>query len=110
MLAALIASNPATALTETEALPDFGDSSGAIISPEQEKQLGEGFMRQMRRYAPIIDDEEVEDYIQNLGDSLGKLSGYEGEFTFFMLNARGINAVAVPGGFIGGHAALILES
>lgn len=110
LLAALVGSNPAAAPIETEALPDFGDSSGAIISPEQEKQLGAGFMRQMRRYAPIIDDEEVEDYIQNLGDSLGKLSGYEGEFTFFMLNARGINAFAVPGGFIGVHAALILES
>lgn len=97
-------------VTDPHNLPDFGDSSGAIISPEQEKQLGRGFMRQMRRYAPIVTDEEVEDYIQNLGDSLGKLSGYEGEFTFFMLRARGINAFAVPGGYIGTHTALILKS
>lgn len=98
------------AITEDHDLPDFGDSAGAIISPEQEKQLGEGFMRQMRRYAPVITDEEVEDYIQKLGMSLGELSGYYGEFTFFMLDARGINAFAVPGGFIGIHTALILES
>ncbi|MFT4560749.1 MAG: putative Zn-dependent protease [Gammaproteobacteria bacterium] len=98
------------ALNEREELPDFGDSAGAIISPEQERQLGEGFMRQMRRYAPVITDEEVEDYIQNLGMSLGELSGYYGEFTFFMLEARGINAFAVPGGFIGMHSGLLLES
>lgn len=98
------------ALTELGDLPDFGDSAGAIISPEQEKQLGRGFMRQMRRYAPMVTDEEVEDYIQKLGMSLGELSGYYGEFTFFMLDAPGINAFAVPGGFIGVHSALLLES
>jgi len=98
------------AATELEDLPDFGDSAGAIISPEQEKQLGEGFMRQMRRYAPIVTDEEVEDYIQKLGMSLGELAGYYGDFTFFMVDARGINAFAVPGGFIGMHTALILQS
>lgn len=98
------------AATEDVELPDFGDSAGAIISPEQEKQLGEGFMRQMRRYAPVITDEEVEDYVQRLGLSLGKLSGYYGDFTFFMLDAPGINAFAVPGGFIGIHTALILEA
>lgn len=100
----------ALAGTELDDLPDFGDSAGAIISPEQEKQLGEGFMRQMRRHAPIVTDEEIEDYIQNLGMSLGELSGYYGDFTFFMLDARGINAFAVPGGFIGIHTALILQS
>lgn len=100
----------AAAPNDVDDLPDFADSAGAIISPEQEKQLGEGFMRQMRRYAPVVTDEEIEDYIQKLGMSLGKLSGYYGDFTFFMLDARGINAFAVPGGFIGVHTALILES
>jgi beta-barrel assembly-enhancing protease len=103
-------SSPGFALTEREELPDFGDSAGAIISPEQERQLGEGFMRQMRRYAPVITDEEVEDYIQNLGMSLGELAGYYGDFTFFMLEVQGINAFAVPGGFIGVHSGLLLES
>jgi predicted Zn-dependent protease len=41
-------------------LPDFGDSAGAYISPEQERLLGQGFMRQMRRRAPLVSDEEVE--------------------------------------------------
>ena len=40
-------------------LPEFGDSAGAIISPEQEKRIGEDFMRQIRRLAPLMTDEEV---------------------------------------------------
>lgn len=91
-------------------LPDFGDSSGAIISPAQEKKLGESFMRQVRRYAPVVDDEEVEEYIQQLGESLAKYADYDGDFTFFMIESNVINAFAVPGGFIGFHTGLILNS
>jgi predicted Zn-dependent protease len=38
-------SGAVSGLSEREELPDFGDSSGAIISPEQEQQLGDGLMR-----------------------------------------------------------------
>lgn len=101
---------PQTAADPSDDLPDFGDSAGAIISPAQEKKLGESFMRQVRRYAPVVDDEEVEDYIQQLGDSLAKHVEYDGEFSFFMIDSRVINAFAVPGGFIGFHTGLILNS
>ena len=33
-------------------LPDIGDSAGAVISPEQEKQLGGYMMRQLRQSEP----------------------------------------------------------
>ena len=88
-------------------LPDFGDSAGAIISPEQERRLGENFMREMRRQAPIVYDEEVEDYIQELDHSLSDLSDYYGSFTFFVIDSPVINAFAVPGGFIFFHTGLI---
>ena len=91
-------------------LPDFGDSAGAIISPEQERKLGEGFMREVRRQAPLVTDEEIEDYIQELGDSLGDLTNYYGDFTFFIIESPVINAFAVPGGFVGFHTGLILET
>lgn len=91
-------------------LPDFGDSAGALISPEQERKLGENFMREMRRQAPIVYDEEVEDYIQKLGDSLGDHSDYYGDFSFYVIDSPVINAFAVPGGFIFFHTGLILET
>lgn len=91
-------------------LPDFGDSAGVYISPEQERLLGQGFMRQMRRQAPLVNDEEVEDYIQKVGMEIGKHAGYYGDFTFFVVDSPVINAFAVPGGYIGVHSGLILGS
>ena len=44
LLAALGASAPLNAADQIE-LPEIGDSSGAIISPEQEHRLGEEYMR-----------------------------------------------------------------
>ncbi len=91
-------------------LPDFGDSAGAYISPEQERLLGQGFMRQMRRRAPLVSDEEVEDYIQKVGLEVGDHAGYYGDFTFFVVESPVINAFAVPGGYVGVHSGLILNS
>ena len=91
-------------------LPDIGDSAGAVISPEQERQLGQSTMRQLRRMAPIVTDEEVEDYIQKLGMEVGKYSHYYGDFHFFVIESPVINAFAVPGGYIGVHSGLILSS
>jgi len=96
-------------LIDTE-LPDIGDSAGSVISPEQERQLGQSTMRQLRRMAPIVYDEEVEDYIQKLGMELGKHSNYYGDFHFFVIESPVINAFAVPGGYIGMHTGLILNS
>ena len=100
----------ASSAQELDELPDIADSAGAIISPEQEKQLGLATMRELRRYAPIITDEEVEDYIQKLGMELGKHSGYYGDFSFFMIKSSVVNAFAISGGFVGFHSGLILNS
>ncbi len=91
-------------------LPDFGDSAGAYISPEQERLLGLTFMRQMRAQAPVVTDEEVEDYIQKIGMQLGQFSGYYGDFHFFVVKTPVINAFAVPGGYVGVHSGLILST
>ncbi|MGD9604206.1 MAG: M48 family metalloprotease [Gammaproteobacteria bacterium] len=121
VLSLLLAASPAGALEDSQPLtehddidlndlPDFGDSAGAYISPEQERLLGLSFMRQMRRQAPIVTDEEVEDYIQKVGMELGEHSGYYGDFHFFVIESSVINAFAVPGGYIGMHSGLILNS
>lgn len=98
------------AVADDVALPDFGDSASAIISPQQERMLGEQFMRQVRREAPLISDPEIEDYIQRLGERLATGAGYRGEPTFFMIANSEINAFAVPGGFVGVHSGLLLNS
>lgn len=93
-------------------LPDLGDESAAVISPAQERKLGEEFMRTARRQLDISDDPELNTYIQALGRTLSiKRNPTTGqEFHFFIVNNPSINAFAVPGGYIGVHTGLILAT
>ncbi len=93
-------------------LPDLGDESGSLISPSQERKLGEDFMRTARRHLDIIDDPELNAYIQSLGQGLLPKKGptaYQ-ELRLFIIRDSNINAFAVPGGYIGVHTGLILAT
>ncbi|MGH8646588.1 MAG: M48 family metalloprotease [Gammaproteobacteria bacterium] len=92
-------------------LPEIGDPSGAVLSPMQERRLGAAFFREIRRHATIIDDPEVEQYLQTLGASLVAQSDDRGkDYKFFVVQDPVINAFAAPGGYIGVHTGLILNS
>jgi predicted Zn-dependent protease len=89
-------------------LPDLGDESLAVISPAQERKLGEDFMRQARRTLAFVDDPELNQYIQSLGQKLASHSDDpQQDFRFFIIQDPTINAFAVPGGFIFVHTGLI---
>jgi len=90
-------------------LPDIGATAQAYLSSEQERRLGEAFMRSIRNTLPLVTDPEVDDYIQNLGYRLLANSDFSGQkFTFFVVKSPVINAFAGPGGHIGIHSGLIL--
>ncbi|MGQ0658360.1 MAG: beta-barrel assembly-enhancing protease [Chromatiales bacterium] len=92
-------------------LPDFGDSAGSIISPAQERRLGEAFVRELRSKGQIVDDAELEEYIQSLGLKLAwQADNQANPFDFFVVDSPVLNAFAVPGGFIGVHTGLILQT
>src|SRR5919106_437902 len=92
-------------------LPDFGDPSGAIISPKQERRLGQDFLRQARHLIKIPEDPEMESYIQSLGQRLAEQKHDEPQaFDFFLVEDPSINAFALPGGFIGVHTGLLLHT
>ena len=90
-------------------LPDIGDTSGTILSPEQERQIGEAAMRDLRRSLAIVDDPLINEYIQSLGYRLvANSDSQQRQFTFFVVNDPTVNAFAAPGGFIGINTGLIL--
>ena len=68
-------------------------------------------MRQIRAQLPLIDDPEVDDYIQSLGYSLisGATEGST-DFLFFVIADPTINAFAIPGGYIGVNSGLITST
>ncbi len=99
------------AATSSVNLPDIGESTGNILSPEFERRLGQAFLNHIRRQADIVDDPEVETYIQSIGYRLVAQSDNNTQlFTFFVINDPMINAFAAPGGIIGINTGLIINS
>ena len=93
----------------SQSLPDLGDSSQAVISPTQERKLGEATMRQVHASGAYLDDPEVNAYLNSLGRRLVlSTTSSKQDFEFFAINDPGVNAFALPGGFIGVHTGLIL--
>lgn len=89
-------------------LPDMGDSSGTIISPVEEKELGEAFFRSLHSEVTINQDAEVQEYIENIGHKLSSSSDNPSlPFHFFVVMENDINAFAGPGGYIGVNSGLI---
>lgn len=98
-------------LGRADDLPDLGDTSQEIISPQQEKQLGRQSMLQIRASKSYLGDAEVNDYLNLLGFRLVANSNEPSQdFEFFAIDDSSINAFAMPGGFIGVHTGLILTA
>jgi predicted Zn-dependent protease len=93
------------------ALPEMGDSAGALISPQQEYKIGQSFYWRLQQSVELVEDPEVNSYLQSLGFRL--VAGSDAPslpFTFFMVPDPSVNAFAAPGGFIGINSGLILTS
>jgi predicted Zn-dependent protease len=104
MMLAALAALPAGAVE----LPDLGESARATVSEQEETKLGGEVMRQIRGDKDYLDDPEVVDYLNRLGDQLVAVSPtpYR-HFEFFVVRDDSLNAFALPGGFIGVHTGLI---
>ena len=112
LLLSLLVLLPFLALAaNTNNLPDFADSAGSVVSPEFERRLGKMFLNQIRHIETVVNDPEVESYIQSIGYQLASHSdNAEQSFTFFVVQNPAINAFAGPGGVIGINSGIILNS
>lgn len=94
-------------------LPEMGTAAQAALSVEDEYRVGRMVMRDLRNSGLVLDDPEITEYLQSLGLRLSSLA-HEGttdrQFNFFMVRQPTINAFALPGGFIGVHSGLVLET
>jgi predicted Zn-dependent protease len=91
-------------------LPDLGDVSQSLLSPAQERKVGEEIMRsEVRASGAYLDDPEVNGYLNSLGQKLVAASpDVPWDFQFFAVNDPAINAFALPGGFVAVNTGLIL--
>ncbi|MDX1570262.1 MAG: M48 family metalloprotease [Xanthomonadales bacterium] len=112
-MAALIAAVTWTSSSGQEGirLPDIGDSSGVVVSQQDEDAYGDALMRELRRLAQMVEDPLVVDYVNHLGYSLVAFSDEpERSFNFFLIDDDSVNAFAAPGGNIGIHSELLLTA
>lgn len=92
-------------------LPQLGKAGADVLTPEQEYQIGVQVMNQARAAGAILDDPLVHEYIDNLGHDLSSHSDDPTlHFEYFVINSSVINAVTLPGGFIGVNYGTILAS
>lgn len=100
----------AGAAVDLSQLPDLGDESAALISPQMERQLGEEFMRAARRQLRVLDDADLNQYVRTLGARLVGGERAAADYHFFLIDDGTLNAFAVPGGYIGIHSGLFLAA
>lgn len=94
-----------------DGLPDLGEASQSVFSPQTERRIGEAIMHDVHRDSSLVNDAELTDYLNNLGYRLVAASAENRQdFEFFVLRDNTLNAFALPGGFIGVHTGLILAA
>ena len=71
------------------------------VSTQQEVDMGAQYAQQINQQLPIVQDPEINRYINLLGDSIAKLADNRGiEYHFFVVDSKEVNAFAVPGGYV----------
>ncbi len=89
-------------------LPNLGSSAAGLISPQEEQAYGESMLRELRSMNEVLDDPQVDAYMQALGYRLVAASADPKQpYTFTVLRDSEINAFAAPGGYIFVYSGLI---
>lgn len=98
-------------LLAQSALPSLGDRISGTVSLDQEYSMGQGFLKQIRRSAPLIPDALLNDYLENVTFKLAARSQLQDHrLSFVIIDSEEINAFAAPGGVIGVNSGLFLNA
>ena len=107
----MLATSHTVAQSENISIPDIGDSAATALTRADEYRVGNSIVRNLRRTGKVIDDPQINDYLDKLGYSLVSAAEQDNaRFHFFLMNEGGINAFALPGGFIGLNYGLIMAT
>jgi predicted Zn-dependent protease len=71
------------------------------ISTQQEAQLGAQAAADINRQLPIVQDAQINNYINQLGSTIARVADPSGRtYRFYVVNAKEVNAFALPGGYV----------
>src|SRR3954463_15690928 len=75
--------------------------AGCGVSTQQEVQMGAQGAAEVNSQLPIIQDPEINRYLNIVGDSIARLTSRgDLDWHFYMVNSNDFNAFALPGGFV----------
>jgi len=78
------------------------------FSVGEEQKIGDKLLGMVRRSFKLLDDPDISQYINELGDEILTVTGNQFfDYHFFVINNREFNAFAAPSGLIFIHSGLI---
>jgi beta-barrel assembly-enhancing protease len=97
-MALVITLTATTVVAQTKVVPPKNK-----YTPEQDVQIGREAAAEVRQQYPVINDDNVEGYLERLGDRLveaapRELNNPAFQYSFTPVNLKDINAFALPGG------------
>ena len=93
------------------ALPELGDRVSGVVSNNQEKIIGNEFLKQVYSQAPLISDPLIQEYSELLVYRLSEYSQVKDRnFNVLLIDDDSLNAFAAPGGVIGINGGLFLNA
>lgn len=92
-------------------LPSLGSPASTVLSPTKAERLGGRVLSRLLQSGRILEDVELRRYLHQVGARLLRPTAHDvDDFRFFMVDTATINAFALPGGYIGVNAGLLLET
>jgi beta-barrel assembly-enhancing protease len=92
-------------------LPDLGSPAEQMLSHTDEYRLGAMVAHELREQNALLEDPEVSEYIQSIGNRLASQSDMGGiGFHYLVLNDPEVNSFAVSGGWVFIFTGVILAS
>jgi len=75
--------------------------SACGVSTQQEVQIGQQEAQQVNAQLPMVQDAEIQNYVNSLGNRIARLTSRSDlNWQFQVVNSDVVNAFALPGGFI----------
>lgn len=90
------------AIAQEQPLPDLGDRESSVLSPHEERVIGEQFLIEIRRNVPTVKDPILKYFVRTNMFELAEYSDLtDTELHSVIIDAKELNAFAAPGGIIG---------
>ncbi len=111
LLSGWLSLSSAEAQTSSVELPSLGDTTSGIVSPQQEYELGQTYLKYLRSRTKTVSDPQVKAYLERLIYRLAEFSDINDyRLSTMLIDSPNLNAFAAPGGIIGVNAGLFFHA